>query len=554
MALKPNELVDELVRQDLDAELFNAPITATWLGVHVYDDRVDDVRPENQAREATRLRVLLERLRAIDQRELDAGHAFDRLLLEHRADAELFTMTDLKPLERNPLVYVDLAQSAIYELVTDDFLPAADRLRHINARLWKLRPLLDDARRNLRATASDLAIRRAVDEAQSAKSFVAETLPRALQNVPEPKLLEDLRAASGDGSRALDEFAGWLQHDLLPHAHGEFALGRDRLMELLRRSEGVDVTPDLLVALGERELKDARRRYDEAARALSGGHPALVDVNKALEDDHGKPEELLSSAQQQLEVAIAYVRSQHLLTLPEPERPKVVEMPPALWGYMQLQMVGPLEPRPRDAYLFVDPVAADKSWTDKHKPQEQLRAFNRPVMVRTILHDAVGHYAQAELDRHAPTTMQKIALSPLFVEGWAGYAEEMMLAEGFLAGDPKVRLAVAKATMLRAARLVAAVRLHAFGAKLDDAAKVFTDEAGLDDYQARREAERAATDPMVLGDALGRVAILKLRDDWRAANPGATLGVFHDALLRHGTASPVLLRHLLLPGDNASAL
>ena len=134
--------------------------------------------------------------------------------------------------------------------------------------------------------------------------------------------------------------------------------------------------------------------------------------------------------------------------------------------------------------------------------------------------------------------MQKVALSPLFVEGWAGYVEEMMLAEGWLPGDAKVRVAAARATLLRAARLVAAVRLHALGAKLDDATKVFTDEAGLEDVPARREAERAAIDPMVLGDALGRIAIVKLRDDWRAAHAGAPLGAFHDALLaaRHAVA------------------
>jgi uncharacterized protein (DUF885 family) len=238
------------------------------------------------------------------------------------------------------------------------------------------------------------------------------------------------------------------------------------------------------------------------------------------------------------------------LTLPDPPRPKVLEMPAVLWGYMQLQMAGPLEQKPRDAYLFVDPI--DKNWPDKRKLEHE-RAFNRPVMVRTILHDAIGHYLQAELDRRAPTTMQKIALSPLFVEGWADYAEDMMVGEGFLAGDARARLAVARATMLRAARLVAAVRLHAFGAKLDDVAKIF-EEAGLEDYQTRREAERAAVDPMVLADTLGRVAIVKLRDDWRAAHPTAPLGAFHDALLRHGSPSPILLRRVLLPGDNASPL
>jgi uncharacterized protein (DUF885 family) len=544
-----NDEVDDLVRENLDAEMLEQPIAATWLGVHAWDDHVDNVRPEEQAHMALRLRVLLDRLRAIDESKLDANHAFDRVLLAHHADQALYTLAELRPLERNPLVYCDLAQSAIYELVTDDFIPPVDRLRAINARLWKIGGLLDDARRNLRATTPELTVRRAIEEAQSAKGFIAETLPKAMQGVESPKLLEELRNASGNASRALDDFASWLTRDLLPRAHGDYALGRDRLMELLRRGEGVDVTPELLVSLGERELKDARRRLDEAARAATGKSGA--DVSKLLEEDHGRPEELLTSAQEMLESAVKFARTQGLWSPPDPERPRVIEMPPALWGFMQLQMPGPLEPHAHEAYLYVDPV--DKSWPDRRK-QEHLRTFNRPVMARTMLHEALGHYVQAELDRGAPTTMQKVALSPLFVEGWAGYVEEMMLAEGWLPGDAKVRVAAARATVLRAARLVAAVRLHALGAKIDDAVKVFTDEAGLDDSQARREAERAAIDPMVLADALGRIAILKLRDDWRAAHVGAPLGAFHDALLHHGTPSPILLRKLLLPGDTASPL
>ena len=546
----PNAAVDELVRENLDAELVEHPIAATWMGVHAWDDRIDDVRPEAQAREAIRLRALLDRVRAIDDKQLDASHAFDRMLLEHHTDLALYTLTELRPLERNPLVYCDLAQSAIYELLTDDFLAPLDRLRAINARLWKIGELLEEARRNLRPSASELSVRRAIDEAQDAKAFLAETLPKAMQGVEAPKLLDELRNASGDASRALDAFAGWLGRDLLPRAHGDFALGRDKLMESLRRGEGIDVTPELLVSLGEQDLKDARHRLDDATHDATGGKSG-VDVGKLLEEDHGRPEELLTSAQTMLEDAVKFVRNQRLWTPPEPERPKVIEMPPALWGYMQLDMPGPLEKATHEAYLFVDPV--DKSWPDRKK-QEHLRTFNRPVMARTMLHEALGHYVQEQLDRQAPTTMQKVAMSPLFVEGWAGYVEEMLLSEGWLAGDAKVRVAAARATVLRAARLVAAVKLHALGAKLDDAVKVFTDEAGLDDAQARREAERAAIDPMVLGDALGRIAILKLRDDWRAAHVGAPLGAFHDALLRHGSPSPIFLRKLLLPGDTASPL
>src|SRR4051812_2724972 len=111
-AKSPNAEVDELVRENLDAELVEQPITATWLGVHAWDDRVDVVTPEGQARQAARLRALLERLRAIDDKLLDGTHAFDRALLEHHADHQLYVLTELRPLEKNPISYCDLAQSA----------------------------------------------------------------------------------------------------------------------------------------------------------------------------------------------------------------------------------------------------------------------------------------------------------------------------------------------------------------------------------------------------------------------------------------------------------
>lgn len=546
----PNAEVEALVQQNLDAELQEHPIEATWLGVHTFDDRVDDVRAEALARQVTRLRRLVSTLRALDVKALDAKHAFDRQLLLHRADSELYRLTELQPLLHSPLAYCALAQAALFELVSDDFLPPLERLRAINGRLWKLRPLFDEARRNLRGNVPELAVRRAIDSVQAEKGFLTDALPMAMEGVPDPKLIEELRAASADAGHALEDFAAWLQKDLLPRARGNFALGRERLMELLRRQEGVDVTPELLVSLGERELAAARRRYTDAARALGAGRPG-VDLNKLIEEEHPKAEELLSTAQALTEAAVEFTRAQHLLSPPESERPKVIEMPPALWGFVQLSMPGPLEPHARPAYLYVDPV--DKGWREKRK-QEHLRVLNHAMLVRTILHEALGHYLQGELDRQAPTLMQKISLSPLALEGWADYVEQMAVAEGFAPGDERLRLVVAREGMVRAARLVAAVRLHALGAKLDEVTRLFSDQAGLDDYAARREAERAALDPMVLSAALGRIAILKLRDDWRAVHVGAGLDAFHDALLRHGTASPIFLRRVLLPGSNTSPL
>jgi uncharacterized protein (DUF885 family) len=547
---EPNARLDRLLREDLDAELAASPTTATWLGVHGFDDRLDDVRADAQAREVARWRGLAERLRALTPSpatKLDAQHQIDRRLLEARAQVALFDLTELRTRERNPLTYVDLAAAGIEPLVALEATPFAERLRSIDARLWKIRPLFDEARRNLRATAPDLLIRRAIDSAQAQKEFLAETLPKAVQSVSDPRLIEDFRAADRDAVSALEDFAGWLQRDLAPRAKGDLPLGRERFLERLRLSDGIDTTPEALLQVGERELKEARRRFDEAARPLLAARP-VTDIGKILEEDHSRPEELLDRAQAVSDSLFKFLSDGGLLPVPD-ERPKVAELPPALWGFVRLAMNAPLEARPREPVLWIDPV--DRRWPDRKK-QEHLRAFNRPLMVVALIHQLAGHYIQGVLDRAAPTTAQKIALSPVFLEGWAHYVERMIVDEGFLAGDVKVRLAMERSMMLHAARLVAAVRLHAMGAKLDEVAAQLVAEAGLDEGQARREAERAAADPWTIAETLGRVELEKLRADYRAQNPSTTLGSFHAALLHHGSPPVTELRRQLLPNDTSS--
>src|SRR5262249_11054933 len=159
--------------------------------------------------------------------------------------------TELRPLERNPIAYIDLSQTAIFELVSDESLPLTERVRAVTARLWKLRPLYDEARRNLRAGSptgvAELQVRKAVELGQPFRTYLAETLPRALAVTdPQRKPTDELRAALGDAGRALDDFLGWLQRDLGPRARGDLAMGPARFLDKLRLSEQVELRADEL--------------------------------------------------------------------------------------------------------------------------------------------------------------------------------------------------------------------------------------------------------------------------------------------------------------------
>ncbi len=554
---EPNARIDALVRANLEAELALRPTEASWLGNHDYDDKLDDVRTDAQIREATRLRQLAEQLRAIGEEGLSPAARLDHRLLQRRTDAALHELSEMRPLERSPLFYVDIAQAGVDSIVSATAALDADALRSLNGRLWRMRALFDEARRNLRGSSPDLSVRRAIENAQALRAFLGDSLPRLAQAVPDARLLDDSRAASGDAGRALDEFVGWLQRDFLPRAHGELSLGPVRYWERLRLAEAMPGSIELLVPRVEAALRDTTHRLDEAGRAVlsaAGGAPRpSVEVARLIDDDHPKAEELLARAQAIADQLFASAskrsstatsRERPLLPVPPLGLPRALEMPPQLVGFERVLWPLPLEPRAREPVLFIELVSRTAS---ERARSEQLKAFNRPTMVVTLAHELLGHFLVGMRRRQAPTLMQRVSASVLLDEGFAHYVERLMLEDPAFNVDARVRFVVERTAQLRLARLLASLRFHALGARFDDLSRLFSEDIGLDDYQARKEVERVALDPLAGAEALGRLEIERLRADWQAANPTGSLGQFHEELLAHGGAPIELIRGEMLP-------
>ena len=122
-----------------------------------------------------------------------------------------------------------------------------------------------------------------------------------------------------------------------------------------------------------------------------------------------------------------------------------------------------------------------------------------------------------------------------FVEGWAHYAEELMVEEGFRAHDPRFAIGVWIEALVRVTRLASALGIHRGTMNVEDAAARFRNDAFLEGPAAQSEASRATFDPTYGRYTWGKLEILALRDEAIARwGPRFDLRRFHEALLELG--------------------
>jgi uncharacterized protein (DUF885 family) len=265
---------------------------------------------------------------------------------------------------------------------------------------------------------------------------------------------------------------------------------------------------------------------------------------------------LVATASGQLKELADFLRRRDLVTVPGGE-PVVVAPTPEFcrWTFASMWTPGPFETRPSTAYYYVtDP---DPSWPVERQ-QDHLRDLNEPTLWSVSIHEVYpGHYLHFQHLRQVESKARRSLMlaSVATIEGWAHYCEQMMTDAGFGKGDPAVKLGQLAETLIRLARLVVAIRLHAEDLSVEQCVRFFRDEAFLEEGSARREAERGTFDPGYGAYAAGRLMLLKLREDWKAEQGESySLKSFHDRFLRNGVATMAVHRQLMLTDTRGTLL
>ncbi len=532
-----------------------SPTFGTSVGLHQYDLKIEDLSATAFNRRIEQLKELQRRLTGIRNIEMKPDDQIDAEILSGQIQAELLDLETLRTWRKNPMNYVGLPGSAIDGLIKRKFAPASDRLRSVIARLKGVPPLLEAMRQNIENPPhefTDLAMR----IAQGSVSFFKETIASWAKDAagPDAVLFHEFEEANGAAAKSLEDAARWLETTLLPNSRGIYAIGAENFAKKLLYEEMVDTPLDRLLAVGEANLARDYSDFIETARTIdSSKSPA--EVMHSISNEHPTEKSLIPDARKTVEGIIEFIKKKNVITIPSEVRPTITEMPPyARSGtFAAMDTPGPYETTATEAFYYVTPP--EKDWDARHK-DEHLRAFNAPVMNVITIHEAYpGHYIQFLNAKQFPTKTRKLVACGTNAEGWAHYAEQMMVEEGFENGDPRIRLAQLHEALLRDARYVVGIKLHTAGWTVEQGAKFFEEKAFQEPANAYEEARRGAYNPTYLYYTLGKLQIYKLREDYRKARgAGYSMQRFHNEFVKQGSIPIKAVRRILLPEDHGPTL
>ena len=489
---------------------------------------------------------------------MDETQAADRELVLAGIRGTLLSLETIRPWEKNADTYSSGVTSSAYVIMSRRFASADERLRSIIAREKLMPAVFTAARENLK-NPPRIYTEIAIEQIPGIISFFQNDVPAAFTDATDQALKNAFAASNSEVIAALQSYAQWLKVDLLPRSKGDFRLGPETYSKKLLYDEMVDTPLEKLLEIARADLRKNQAEFASVAKEVDPGKTPQ-QILAELAKIHPTPDHLLQSFRDTFNGLIAFIREKKIVTIPSDIRPILQETPPfqRATTFASMDTPGPYEKKATEAYFNVTLPGPNDT------PEQiagRMAQFNFGTITSIAIHEAYpGHYVQFLWIPQAPSKIRKLLGASSNAEGWAHYCERMMLDEGYgqVGAGAKdaaevrwIKLGQLQDALLRDARFVVGIEMHTGKMSIDQAADFFVKEG----YQSHEvgviETKRGTSDATYLYYTLGKLEILKLREDLKRKQGAAfSLEAFHNDFLKQGFPPIKIVRRALLRDDS----
>ena len=539
-----------------------SPVSATLIGDHSADHELDQESAE--ARDAKRRLYIDYRdtLAALDRNELSRANQVDAEILRNEIESNLWSLEALQDWAWNPLVYVNIAGNSIYGLIARDFAPLEQRMQAAASRLEQMPRFFGQAQASLQPERVPKVHAETAAQQNPGLTSIIDTMILPIMDDLSPATREQLSAAIETARDAVAEQQTWLEEELLPRATGEFRIGAELYDTKLAYALNSPLSRKEVKARAEAEYEAVRNQMFAIAKEVyAATHPYTtfpdnpdeaykqVIIRAALEEAYQvlPPRDgIVDVAKAQLQQATDFVIEKNIVTMPD-DPVEIIIMPEFQRGVSvaYLDPPGPLDSGQK-AFYAVAPLPED--WTDE-QVNSFLREYNMLAIQDLTIHEGVpGHYLQLALSNRYPSSLRAVLWSGPMVEGWAVYAERVMIDEGYLDYDPLMRLINLKWYLRVVTNAIIDSAIHVDGMTRDQAMKLMIEGGFQEEREAAGKWTRAQlTSAQLSTYFVGYQEHIEMRKAVEAAwGDEFTLRRYHDQALSYGSPPVKFIRALIL--------
>ncbi|MEZ4883560.1 MAG: DUF885 domain-containing protein [Chitinophagales bacterium] len=539
------------------------PEYAAYLGLSDYDTQMTILgQSERESSEKTYLQLLKE-LQALEGiRQFSNEDKTDYALIKNELESALWYSQTFRSFEWNPSVYN--IGGSFDRLVSDDEISASKRIAKLYEKMQHVPAYYKAAITNIKDPTlehTQLAVYRiggTLDVFNTKiKNLAKEAKPEDWEKISKENFYQRLEEAI----TSIEMFDSYLNKKLLPALENfpdvrSFRIGKELYDEKFKfdiqsgysASELYDIAVKEKVAIHQKMFGIADKLWSKYFPSTNAPEDKLMKVEMLIDiisQKHVKRGEFITSIEKQLPELVDFVKKKDLLYL-DPSKPLEVRATPEYMRGTAGASISAPGPFDKDAATYYNVTPLDH-YTDE-QAESYLKEYNYYMLQILNIHEAIpGHYAQLVYANQSPSLVKSIFGNGAMIEGWACYAERMMLEEGYGDNAPEMWLMYYKWNLRIVCNTILDYSVHVLEMSQEDAMELLIHEAFQEQTEAEEKWRRAQLSQVQLCSYFaGLTEIYNFREE-KKKELGAdfNLKAFHEQFLSFGSAPVKEIRKLM---------
>ncbi|MBM3285311.1 MAG: DUF885 domain-containing protein, partial [Candidatus Aminicenantes bacterium] len=467
------------------------PTAATMAGYYKYNDKLEDFSSKAIDKRHDALDSFNQELVAkVDKTKLSAETQVDYEMMIDAIDLEVMRHENLIPWEYNPIFYNDIILNSIRSLLSKEFAPLDARLKSATERAKQLSGLIKQARENLK-TPPEIYTATAIQQFSGILEFYQRDVPSLIEPAP-ADLKVRFQSELAKSITAMLDYQEFLRTQLLPRSTGNFRLGDQAHLRLMRLTSQNSIPIDELVARSRADYNNIRREMflvcipffkimyphinlDQLGTQRSQDEVwniAIQGVLDKIKVEHATKEGFFDQIGKSVATVEGFIKEKNLVEVPEVNL-AIKPMPPAERGITLSRILtpGPYEAA-GDYAVRVSPIPDDWPAENVQSFLEEANNFCLPFYIARNIYP--GTFVPLYYVQRHPSLVRKMYPNQPLVKGWPLYVEEMLIYSGFGNYDLRLRLNQLKLQLKTVIDFILELNIHQGGMTKEQAIQYMT--------------------------------------------------------------------------------